>query len=61
MERNLKAFLYAKAGVDIPKENRAISTLVAKLTYKRKGPGAPIGHYAGLIDFKNFFVYFLEE
>jgi phosphoribosylformylglycinamidine cyclo-ligase len=48
---------YAKAGVDIEKENRAISALAKQLTYKRKGLGAPlteVGHYAGLIDFGEY-------
>src|SRR3989337_3859882 len=47
------ALTYAKAGVDIQKENKAISALAGQLTYKRKGLGAPltdVGHYAGLID-----------
>lgn len=48
------ALTYAKAGVDIDTENRAIAALAKQLTYKRKGLGAPltdVGHYAGLIDF----------
>lgn len=48
---------YAKAGVDIEKENMAISALAKQLTYKRKGLGAPlteVGHYAGLIDFDEY-------
>jgi phosphoribosylformylglycinamidine cyclo-ligase len=47
------ALTYANAGVDIEKENRAISALAKQLIYKRKGFGAPltqVGHYAGLID-----------
>lgn len=51
------ALTYAKAGVDIEKENKAIAALAGQLTYKRKGPGAPItdvGHYAGLIDFGEY-------
>ncbi len=51
------ALTYAKAGVDIEKENRAISALAKQLTYKRKGRGAPltdVGHYAGLIDFGEY-------
>jgi len=51
------ALTYAKAGVDIDKENKAISALVKHLTYKRKGIGAPltdVGHYAGLIDFGEY-------
>lgn len=51
------ALTYAKAGVDIDMENRAIAALAKQLTYKRKGIGAPItdvGHYAGLIDFGEY-------
>ena len=51
------ALTYAKAGVDIEKENRAIAALAKQLTYKRKGRGAPltdVGHYAGLIDFGEY-------
>lgn len=48
---------YAKAGVDIERENRAIAALAKQLVYKRKGLGAPltdVGHYAGLIDFGEY-------
>ena len=51
------ALTYAKSGVDIQKENRAIAALANQLTYKRKGFGAPltdVGHYAGLIDFGEY-------
>lgn len=51
------ALTYAKAGVDIDKENTAIAALAKQLTYKRKGIGAPltnIGHYAGLVDFGEY-------
>lgn len=51
------ALTYAKAGVDIDTENRAIAALAKQLIYKRKGLGAPItdvGHYAGLIDFGEY-------
>jgi len=51
------ALTYAKAGVDIERENIAIASLAKQLTYKRKGIGAPItdvGHYAGLIDFGDY-------
>ncbi len=51
------ALTYAKAGVDIEMENKAISALAKQLTYKRKGLGAPltdVGHYAGLIDFGEY-------
>jgi len=48
---------YAKAGVDIERENVAIAALAKQLTFKRKGIGAPlteVGHYAGLIDFGDY-------
>ncbi|MCZ7394597.1 MAG: phosphoribosylformylglycinamidine cyclo-ligase [Candidatus Methanoperedens sp.] len=51
------ALTYAKAGVDIEKENRAIASLAKQLVYKRRGFGAPltdVGHYAGLIDFGEY-------
>ncbi len=51
------ALTYAKAGVDIQKENRAIASLAKQLVYKRRGFGAPltdVGHYAGLIDFGEY-------
>jgi phosphoribosylformylglycinamidine cyclo-ligase len=51
------ALTYAKSGVDIEKENKAIAALAKQLTYKRKGLGAPItdvGHYAGLIEFGEY-------
>ncbi len=51
------ALTYAKSGVDIEKENKAIAALAKQLTYKRTGMGAPItevGHYAGLIDFGGY-------
>ncbi|MDI6640142.1 MAG: AIR synthase related protein, partial [Methanocellales archaeon] len=48
---------YARSGVDILKEDRAIKALAKHLTFKRRGLGAPlteIGHYAGLIDLGDF-------
>ena len=51
------ALTYAKSGVDIEKENKAIAALAKQLTYKRTGIGAPltdVGHYAGLIDFGEY-------
>jgi len=51
------ALTYAKSGVDIEKENKAIAALAKQLTYKRTGMGAPItdvGHYAGLIEFGEY-------
>jgi phosphoribosylformylglycinamidine cyclo-ligase len=51
------ALTYAKSGVDIEKENKAIAALAKQLTYKRRGFGAPltdVGHYAGLIEFGDY-------
>lgn len=51
------ALTYAKSGVNITRENKAIKALSEKLIFKRKGLGAPIsevGHYAGLIDFGEY-------
>ncbi|MCX9011906.1 MAG: phosphoribosylformylglycinamidine cyclo-ligase [Candidatus Methanoperedens sp.] len=51
------ALTYARSGVDIEKENKAIAALARQLTYKRSGMGAPltdVGHYAGLIDFGEY-------
>jgi phosphoribosylformylglycinamidine cyclo-ligase len=45
---------YAKAGVDIEQKSKAISTLVDKLGYRRKGKGRVIdikGQFTSLIDF----------
>jgi phosphoribosylformylglycinamidine cyclo-ligase len=49
-------FDYAKAGVDIDKANRAISTLTGIVKFKRAGFGAPIlvSHYAGVIEVGDF-------
>jgi phosphoribosylformylglycinamidine cyclo-ligase len=49
-------FDYAKAGVDIDKANRAISTLTGIVKFKRTGFGAPIlvSHYAGVIEVGDF-------
>jgi phosphoribosylformylglycinamidine cyclo-ligase len=52
-----KHLTYADSGVDIAKEEQTIKTLVEKLSYVRKGIGAPltgIGHYAGLLDFGEY-------
>lgn len=48
---------YARSGVDIHLEEKAIKALAASITYKRSGLGAPltdIGHYAGLISFGEY-------
>lgn len=45
---------YARAGVDISKEDQAIEALAKSLGFARTGMGAPlgkIGHFAGLVDF----------
>lgn len=52
-----KHFTYADSGVDIKKEEKTVKTLIEKLSYSRKGLGAPltgIGHYAGLLDFGEY-------
>jgi phosphoribosylformylglycinamidine cyclo-ligase len=52
-----KHFTYADSGVDIKKEENTVKTLIEKLSYSRKGLGAPltgIGHYAGLLDFGEY-------
>ncbi|MCL7476034.1 MAG: phosphoribosylformylglycinamidine cyclo-ligase [ANME-2 cluster archaeon] len=48
---------YARSGVDIHLEEKAIKALAAGINYKRTGLGAPltdIGHYAGLIEFGEY-------
>jgi phosphoribosylformylglycinamidine cyclo-ligase len=53
----MKKMTYAKSGVDIRAEERAISAMKSVMTGKRTGIGAPItdiGHYAGLIDMGEF-------
>ena len=52
-----KHLTYAESGVDIKKEEETIKALTGKLSYVRKGIGAPltgIGHYAGLLDFGEY-------
>lgn len=52
-----KHLTYADSGVDITKEEKTVKTLIDKLSYVRKGIGAPltgIGHYAGLLDFGEY-------
>ena len=54
---NAKHLTYADSGVDIKKEENTVKTLIEKLSYSRKGLGAPltkIGHYAGLLDFGEY-------
>lgn len=53
----MKRMTYSEAGVDIELENRSIDAMKRRLTFSRKGFGAPltdIGHYAGLIDMGEF-------
>lgn len=53
----MKGMTYSDAGVDIELENRSIDAMKRRLTFFRKGFGAPltgIGHYAGLIDMGEF-------
>jgi phosphoribosylformylglycinamidine cyclo-ligase len=51
----LKKMTYAKSGVDIFKEEKAIEKLVSNIKHKRKGIGRPLGgHYAGMIEFGEY-------
>jgi phosphoribosylformylglycinamidine cyclo-ligase len=46
---------YAKSGVDIFKEEKAIKNLLSNIKTKRTGIGKPLGgHYAGMIDFGDY-------
>jgi len=49
-------FDYAKAGVDISKAEKAISSLTKIVKFTRKGFGSPLltSHYAGVIDLGDF-------
>ena len=49
----MEKFSYAKAGVDIKQEEKAVKSLVSKIKYVRQGFGKPIlmGHYASVLDF----------
>ncbi|ADB57455.1 phosphoribosylformylglycinamidine cyclo-ligase [Archaeoglobus profundus] len=49
----MEKFSYAKAGVDIRQEEKAVKSLVSKIKYVRQGFGKPIlmGHYASVLDF----------
>lgn len=52
---SLKKMTYAKSGVDILKEEKAIKKMLSSMTYQRKGIGKPMGgHYAGMIEFGDF-------
>jgi len=46
---------YAKSGVDILKEEKAIKGMLSSITSTRKGIGKPLGgHYAGMIEFGEY-------
>lgn len=56
-KRNKDKFTYAKSGVDIVEEEKAIKSLTDKLSFVRKGVlGKPIltGHYASIVDMGEF-------
>ena len=49
---SMKTKTYAESGVDIHKEEKAISEIISQFSMKRKGIGKPLGgHYAGMIEF----------
>ncbi len=52
----MEKFSYAKAGVDIFQEERAVKALLGHIKYVREGFGKPIllGHYASVLDFGEF-------
>ncbi len=54
---NEDKFTYAKAGVDIKLEERAIKSLTGQIDFIRKGIGKPIllNHFASVIDFEGLF------
>lgn len=56
MTEKSEKFSYAKSGVDIKREERAVKALVEKIKHVRKGFGQPIlmGHYASIVDFGTF-------
>jgi len=46
---------YAKSGVDIIKEEKAIKGILSNIKFQRKGVGRPLGgHYAGMIEFGEY-------
>ena len=48
----MEGLTYAKSGVDIFKEEKAIKSLISSIQFNRKGIGRYLGgHFAGLIDF----------
>jgi len=51
----LKKLTYAKSGVDIFKEEKAIEGIISNIKFQRKGIGRPLGgHYAGMIEFGEY-------
>jgi len=51
----LKKLNYAKSGVDILKEEKAIKGILSNIKFQRKGIGKPLGgHYAGMIEFGEY-------
>ncbi len=52
----MEKFSYAKAGVDIFQEEKAVKALLGHIKYVRKGFGKPIllRHYASVLDFGEF-------
>ena len=51
----LKKMTYAKSGVDIFKEEKAIKGILSNIKFQRKGIGRPLGgHYAGMIEFGEY-------
>ena len=51
----LKKLTYAKSGVDIFKEEKAIKGILSNIKFQRKGIGRPLGgHYAGMIEFGEY-------
>ena len=56
MTEKSEKFSYAKSGVDIKQEEKAVKALVEKIKHVRKGFGQPIlmGHYASIVDFGTF-------
>jgi len=53
---NKEKFSYAKSGVDIKQEEKAVKALAEKIKFVRSGIGKPIltQHYASILDFGNY-------
>ncbi len=56
MAEKREKFSYAKSGVDIKQEEKAIKALTDRIRYIRKGIGQPVltGHFASIVDFGAF-------